>query len=79
MLSREELTALACPARRSLGPWQGRAVKAARKRDSSEVCEEDRMYTGLGRATEIKELAFLRGAACQMGSLTRPGFERRMT
>ena len=50
-----------------------------RAENNPKVCGEDRGHTGLGRATEIKELASREGAVCQKGSLTRPGFERRMT
>jgi len=52
--------------------------RALREKTNTEVRGEDRGHTGLGRATEIKELASRQGAACQMGSLTGPGFERRM-
>jgi hypothetical protein len=52
--------------------------RALREKNNTEVCGENRGHTGLGRATEINELASRQGAACQMGSLTGPGFERRM-
>jgi len=57
----------------------GQAGRALRAENNPKVCGEDRGHTGLGRATEIRELASREGAVCQKGSLTRPGFERRMT
>ena len=60
-------------------PTWGQVRRALREGRDTEVCGEDHGHTGLGRATEINELVSPRGAAGQKGSLTRPGFERRMT